>query len=141
MLVVIDANELFALLIRGSKGSEYLLLSNRVELIAPEFLLAEFERHKEEILSKTHKSETEFAMLLSVFRRRIKFIPKQEFEDSMKKALKLLPQNPKDAPYIALALKYNACIWSEDRPLKQQSRVKVLNTGELLKELKSPNAP
>ena len=141
MLVVVDANELFSLLIRGSGNSEYIFFSNRAELIAPEFLLIEFEKYKEEILDKTHRSTTELSMLLSIFRRRIKFIPEQEFKDLLKEAAAHLPEDPKDAPYLALAMKYNALIWSEDRALKKTSPAKVSNTDELLKELKEPAKP
>jgi predicted nucleic acid-binding protein len=141
MLVVVDANELFSLLIKGSKNSEYIFFSNRAELIAPEFLLIEFEKYREEILDKTHRSTIELSMLLSVFKRRIKFIPEQEFKDLLKEAAASLPEDPKDAPYVALAMKYNAVIWSEDKVLKRRSPVKVSNTGELLKKLKEPAKP
>ena len=37
--------------------------------------------------------------------------------------------------YFALALKLNCPIWSEDKALKKQSKVKVYSTSELLKEI------
>ena len=72
MLVVIDANELFSLLIKGSKLSKEIFLSKNIELIAPEFILEEFTNNKSELLSKTHRTETEFSEVLSVFKNRIK---------------------------------------------------------------------
>jgi len=39
--------------------------------------------------------------------------------------------------YIALALKLNCPIWSNDTDLKQQDRIKVYNTKELLEEFKN----
>ena len=48
MFVVVDANELFSLLIRGTKKSESVLFSDKIDLIAPEFLLTEFSKHKNE---------------------------------------------------------------------------------------------
>ena len=56
MLVIVDANEIFSLLIKGTTKSEAILFSNTIELIAPEFLLDEFSKNKKEILTKLHRS-------------------------------------------------------------------------------------
>jgi len=135
MLVVVDANELFSLLIRGTRRSEGILFSDRVELIAPEFLLIEFSNNREEILSKTHRSEEDFSRLISVFERRIEFIPREEFEDFIPRASEILKEHLKDVPYLALALRYNCPIWSEEKLLKKQSFVSVFNTFELARLL------
>ena len=137
MLVVIDANELFSLLIKGTIKSESIIFSDNIELIAPEFLLIEFSRNKQEILLKTHRSEEEFSRLISIFERRIRLKPKQEFEEFISKAAKLFPEHTKDVPYLALAMKFNCPIWSEEKLLKKQSSVKVFNTEELFEFLDS----
>jgi|SRR3989344_8920686 len=137
MLVVVDANELFSLLIRGTKNSEEILVSNKVQLIAPEFLLLEFSNNKEEILSKTHRTEERFNKLVSMFERRIKFISREEFEGFIPKACELIPDHAKDAEYLALALKYNCSLWSEEKLLKKQAEIKVFNTFELSELLKA----
>ena len=130
MEAVIDANELFSLLIRGSHSSETIFFSDRIVLIAPEFLLEEFKKNREEILKKTHKTDMDFVRLLSIYKRRITFVPKEEFVDCLDEAVSLLPDHPKDEPYLALALKRNAFIWSEDKALKRQSRVLIRTTKE-----------
>ena len=131
MLIVIDSNELFSLLIRGSQRSETIFFSEDIELIAPEFLLIEFSNNKKEILSKTHRSEEEFLRLFSIFERRIKFIPKEEFEEFITQTLELFPKHTKDAQYLALAMKFSCILWTEEKLLKKQSSIKVLNTWEL----------
>jgi len=40
-----------------------------------------------------------------------------------------------DIEYLALALKLNCPIWSEDKRLKKQTLVKIINTTELIREL------
>lgn len=135
MFVVADANELFSLLIKGTEKSECVLFSDDVELIAPEFLLVEFANNELEILSKTHRSEEDFSRLLSIFERRIRFVPKEDFTGFIPQALEILKEHLKDAPYVALALKFNCAIWSEDKSLKKRAVVGVLNTDELLAEL------
>ena len=44
-------------------------------------------------------------------------------------------KNKKDVLYFALALKLKCGIWSNDKKLKEQNKVKVYCTGELLKEI------
>lgn len=137
MLVVIDANELFSLLIKGSKSSKEIFLSKNIELIAPEFILEEFTNNKDELLVKAHRTETEFLEVLSVFKNRIKLFPEQEFCQFMPEACKLLPEHIKDALYLALALKFDCLIWSEEKLLKKQCKIKVFNTKELFDKLNS----
>jgi len=132
MLIVADANELFSLLIRGNIYSEIIFFSDEIELIAPEFILIEFSNNKEEILSKTHRTEYEFSKLLSVFERRIRLIPQEEFEKFIPEAYKLFPEHQKDIPYLALALRFNCPIWSEEKLLKKQNKVEVFTTRELI---------
>ena len=137
MLVIVDANEVFSLLIKGTTKSEAILFSNTIELIAPEFLLDEFSKNKEEILTKSHRSRDEFFRLLSIFERRIELVPKEEFKNFIPRVLELFPEHTKDFPYLALALKFNCPLWSEEKLLKRQSVVKILNTKELFELLKS----
>lgn len=42
-----------------------------------------------------------------------------------------------DFDFIALAIKLNCPVWSNDPHLKQQSLVKVFNTNEFIKEFNS----
>ena len=135
MLAVVDANELFSLLIKGNGKSEMLFFSENVELLAPEKILLEFARHKSEILKKTHRSNEEFSRLLSIAEKRIELVPKEEYNPYLPKALSLLPTHPKDAQYFALALKYSCILWSEEKLLKKQSSVIVLNTQEFFEKL------
>lgn len=40
-----------------------------------------------------------------------------------------------DSEYFALALKLNCAIWSNDKRLKQQDKIKVYSTEDLVKVL------
>ena len=60
-----------------------------------------------------------------------------KFIDFSKEAYEIMKDiDEKDTPYIALALKLNCPIWSNDTDLKKQNKVKVYNTKELLEEFK-----
>ena len=56
MLLVVDANVLFGALIGRGKTLE-IFLSDKVYLLAPEFLFEEFEKHKFEIAEKGNASD------------------------------------------------------------------------------------
>ena len=66
---------------------------------------------------------------------RVDIIPSSKLIPFLNVALSILPKHTKDVQYLAAALKYNCEIWSDDKILKQQSKVKVFSTSELIKEL------
>jgi len=135
--LVVDSNILFAALIRKGLTSR-LILSERVELYAPERLFDEFEKYREYILSKTHRSEEDFERFLSILEGRIEIIPRCEFESWLKEAKRVCKLD--DFPFVALAKALECAIWSNDRELKKFSEktkyVEVLSTKEVLERLR-----
>ena len=134
MIIVVDANILFSAIIKEGKTAE-LLFSDKLELILPEFIFSEFNKYKDEILKKTHRSLEDFTKFLLILEDKIEVIPSSELKHFLKQANSLSPES-KDIQYFAAALKYNCGIWSNDKLLKKQSKVKIYPTSELLKELK-----
>lgn len=133
MRLVIDANALFSALIKDSLSSD-LVFSNRLELIAPEFLLHELKKHRDMLISKTYMSDDQFLRVLDALKRRIKLVNEKESVGFLDCAAGFSP-DPSDTPYFAVAILLGIPIWSNDKALKKQNRVKVYNTTELLKEL------
>ena len=115
--LVIDANILFAALIKNSKTAE-IILEKQVSLFAPEYLIEEFGKYRAIILEKMHRTEVEFNRFLKILRRRIRIIKKEEIEPFIKNAIQFSP-DPKDSLYFALALKLNIPIWSNDKRSKK----------------------
>ena len=74
----------------------------------------------------------EFFRLLEVLKRRIAIIPLEELVLYIDEAEKLTP-DPDDMAYFALALKLNCAVWSNDKKLKEQDKIKIYNTHELSK--------
>ena len=62
-------------------------------------------------------------------------VPKEKYSDFIGEAEKFSPDE-KDVMYLALALKLKCAVWSNDKKLKQQDRVKVYSTEDLRNELK-----
>lgn len=131
MKLVVDANILFAALIKEGSTAE-LLISDKLQLFAPEFLFTEFVKYEELILKKTHRSREEFNQLLDLLKEQITIIPKKEIIPFINKAEKISP-DLKDTVYLALAFALKSDIWSNDKKLKQgQEKITIFSTEELI---------
>ena len=132
MDLVVDANVLFAVLIKDSFSAR-LVFNEEFHLFTPEYIFVEIEEHLEEITRKTERTIVDFYNLLEVLKRRIVLVPLEELTEYVEEAEKITP-DPDDMAYIALALKLNCAIWSNDKELKEkQSMVKVYPTHELVR--------
>jgi len=131
MDLVIDANVLFSALIKDSFAYN-LLFSDTSHIFTPEYIFTELEKHKEEILKKTERTEGEFFRVLETLKQRIIIVPLEELVPYVEEAERLTP-DPDDMAYFALALKLNCAIWSNDKKLKEQNKIKVYHTNELSK--------
>ena len=132
MALVIDANILFAALIKESVTSDILF---RHRLYAPEFIFEEFKEYKEELKQKTQRTDEDFSQLLDLFERKVILIPKEEIDPFIKRAEKISPDQ-KDVLYIALALRLHASLWSNDKKLKEkQNEITVYTTTDLFEQM------
>ena len=134
MRFVVDTNVLFTFFWKNSftKG---LLVDQDLEFFSPEFALEEINKYSDEIIGKTGISLEKFKELRSDLAIFVEFIPLEEYKQFLPEALSLIPMYPNDTDFLALALKLTLPIWSNDPHLKQQSKVKVYSTSELLKEV------
>jgi predicted nucleic acid-binding protein len=131
MNLIIDANILFSILIKGGKTEE-LLFQEYLYAYAPEFLLDEFQKYERIILEKTSRNHEEFKELVNTLKKRITMIPNEEIEPFLKEARKISPDK-KDVKYFAAALKLNCAIWSNDKPLKNQGMIRIYSTKDLIR--------
>ena len=134
MKLVIDANIIFAALIKGGLTAE-LIISNELQLFAPEFLLEEFSKYQNQILEKTHRSKENFGNFVRILKEYITFIPQKNITPFLEKANAFSP-DPKDSVYLALALALKSAVWLNDKKLKkEQNHIKVLSTEDLIKKI------
>ena len=134
MDLVIDANILFSILIKY-ENNEDLLFQEDLHIFAPEFLFEEFEKYKSLILEKTEREEKDFDKFLGILKKKIKIIPNEEIELFIEEAKSICPDE-KDIDYFALALKLKCGIWSNDKELKEQNKIKVYSTNDLIQSFK-----
>ena len=136
MELVVDANILVAGFLRAAVTRE-LLLDERLTLWTPEYALLEAQR----ILS-TPRIQRKFGTLspeqvkltLAAMTSRIQVLPETAYRTNLPEA-KICTPDPADAPYVALALHLKIPIWSHDALLKEQDRVVVYTTQEVLDRL------
>lgn len=133
MKLVIDTNEIFSFFNERSKARSISLIPE-LELYSPSFSLDEIEEHKSEILERFSLSETQFLLIKKLLGVVVKFDREEEYAKFLSEAEQISP-DPEDIDFFALALKLNCSLWSEDKLLKQQSKVKVFSTDELMEFL------
>ena len=131
MILVVDANVLFSALIKNSLTAE-LIFEEDLKLFTCEFIIEEFFKHESEILKKTHRTREEFVTIMHQLKEIIIVVPKEEYSKFISEAEKFSPDE-NDTLYFALALKLKSAVWSNDKMLRKQDKVKVYQTSEIMR--------
>ncbi|QKZ11113.1 PIN domain-containing protein [Spirosoma sp. KUDC1026] len=122
MTFVIDANILMSALISGK--AFYRTIFNALDVVTPDFALIEIDKYRETILSKAKlKGEDMQRFTLALFEG-ITVLPNYILStESIAKASRLIINvDPKDIPYLALAIQTNAVLITRDRPIYTAAR-------------------
>lgn len=144
MLLVVDANVVFSALYSKSFAFDVFAVNNirgLFEFVAPEFLFHEIENRMDKLLSKSKLPREDIEEALEFVKGEIEIIPAAEFVDLVPKAVQMLGNHVKDAPYVALALKLDCPIFSGEKKLKALPSVKAFSPRELLDMLDDPAGP
>ena len=135
--VVIDSNILFSALIRDSH-TRRVVIEYRGIFLVPSFVFNEIEEHKNELLEKSGMTNGVFHELLKILSSKLEIVPPKMLFPFIGKAYELGKYiAPDDSPFIACALAYpESLIWSDDKRLKKQQVINVLNTREFSRWIK-----
>ncbi len=129
---VLDTNIIFSSLLKDSTARK-IILSDIFELFAPEFLFTEINKYKRTILDKTGLGKNNFEFLLLLLQSHVAVISFREFSGFLNEAEALMKNiDLKDAPFIALAIKLEIPIWSNDLHFKKQNKVLSYTTDEII---------
>jgi len=136
--IIVDANILFSFFKKDSVRRQVFeeLLSAEYELLSPHFVLVELRSDADRIMQFSGISKGEFEFALSILEEEIKLMPEEKYNKFLSKASEISPHT-KDIPYFALSLSLNCPIWSDEKAFKEQSKVKVFTTEELIKSFSS----
>ena len=125
-----DANIIFSALIKKGLTSE-ILFDNTFEFYSSDYLFQELREHENILLKKTERNRKEFNNLILLLKNVIWVINKKDYQAFFELAKKHCP-NTDDIPYLALAIKLNCPIWSNDKRLASQNKVKIFATAAIL---------
>jgi len=134
--LVVDANILFAALLKDSITRKMLSPYIGIKLFTPDFSQKELLHFSNTLSKRLRIQKIEIIRLIGNLMESssIKIIPIHEYQSFLSQARQITPDRW-DAPYFALALKLDCPLWTNDKELKKQGMVKVYSTHELLKEL------
>lgn len=134
--LVVDANVLFSALL-AKKTTRGLFFNPPRQTLRPRVLLEELEKHLEsdlELRKKLRQTPEETKAVVHELKHSVEVISSRDYAPLLEKALEISPDEY-DAPYFALALFLEIPLWSNDKRLKKQEAVKVLDTKEVLELL------
>ncbi|HLD75872.1 MAG TPA: PIN domain-containing protein [Candidatus Norongarragalinales archaeon] len=133
MIIVTDSNILFSAFLRDGL-TRRLLFHPRLEAYLPQFFTEEWDKHAHSLAARTGLSEAYLKSTKEILLSRVQVAKAERYLRFRSEAKKVSP-DPDDADFFALALALNCPIWSQDKALKRQNYVKVINTIELSKAL------
>lgn len=131
MKLVIDTNISFSLLKKDS-FTRKLVQEYSLDLYSHKFILDELEEHSEELCRLLKVSKDKFQRIKEIFQKLVNLKVKVSPQQLNRVASLISDQD--DKQYLALALKLNCPIWSNDSHFQEQSViniVKVFKTDEL----------
>lgn len=137
MKIVIDSNRVFAALLKENTTRK-ILFCTEINFYAPDCITIELGKYKQEILKKLDLNEEEYEILLSLIFENITIVPIEEYSEFVRILEKMI-SDPKDIPYLALAISLQANgIWTHDPHFKEQTEVKIFTNIDLLRREINP---
>lgn len=132
MKIVIDSNILFSALIKDSVTRRIILEYDGFFLF-PSFIFEELEKHKAELLKKSGMKRKSFETLLNLLIQKVLIISTDVLSQYRARAYDLVRDiDPDDTLFVACALAYpSSVIWSDDKKLKEQNKIRIINTAEM----------
>ncbi len=113
--LVVDTNVLFRLF---KKGSPIRVLSKYLTLYTPAYALFELYEKQGRVIKKLKINESDFFKIFFSLRHIVEFVPETDYTDKIQEAYEIAKDfDPKDTSFIALALKLNVPIWTNDKAM------------------------
>ena len=132
MKIVIDANRIFAALIKDST-TRAILYDENFEFITPDFTTTELNKYKEDVKLKSKLDDKGFEVLLAIVFDQIIIVPETDYTNIVEKYRSEI-KDKKDLPYLALCIVSKADgIWTHDSNIIEQKIVKVFTNIDMLR--------
>ena len=136
MKIIIDTNILISSLLKDSTTRK-ILLNESLNFYLPEIVLSEVNKYLPYIIKKSRLSEVEIKIILNTLLENLILVPIDEYGKKIKEGMKIIGNiDEKDVQFIALALSIeNDGIWPNDKHFKEQQKIKIFKTIDILKFL------
>lgn len=133
MKIVIDTNVFISAILRDGRVRT-LIVNSLVPLIFPETILDELRKHEDELIEKSGFTKEEYNNVINKLLVYMEIVPTETIKPYREQALGIVGNiDINDTIFFAAALANNpAIIWSEDKKLKRQNEIIVLNTAEII---------
>ena len=131
---VIDTNILIGALVKDNSFKARLLKDRNFKFFYPDYGLLEIEKFRAYICQKRERTHTcpSYEYAIKFLLESITIIPRQLYTDQIPTAYAQMAEiDPKDTPFLALALHLECPLWSDDNHLKRQSLLTCYTTGEI----------
>jgi predicted nucleic acid-binding protein len=130
---VLDTNVILKALIKDSVVRGILLRSTH-EFLIPEHAIDETRKHLGTVAEKSGLSKSEINSVIDTLLVSIKVVPAEKIISKWKEAEDLMAEvDMGDAPFVAAAISVSCDgIWSDDKHLRRQDRVRVWTTKEIV---------
>jgi predicted nucleic acid-binding protein len=137
MRIVLDTNIFFATIIKDSTTRKIILYYDG-SFLFPSFIFDEMKFHFDELIKKSGLSKSEFIAVVSSLLRKMSIIDTKSLIKHREKAMRIVENiDTNDVIFFACALAHpESIIWSDDKKLKNQKQIKVLNTKEIIGQLR-----
>jgi predicted nucleic acid-binding protein len=138
--LVVDTNILISALLKDESLTARILRSNACAFYYPWDGLAEIDYYREYIISKRTKyiQASSFEHALQFVLESVSIVPSEMYSCRMEEAFALMKdRDPKDTPFLALALQLGSPLWSNDNHFKDLQEVVVYSTRYLVDYLRS----
>ena len=138
--LVVDTNILISALLKDDSITARLLRSNACSYYYPWDGLTEIDYYSEYIISKRNKyiQASSFEHALQFVLGSISVVPSEMYSYRMKEAFSIIKdRDPKDTPFLALALQLGSPLWSNDKHFQDLPEVIAYSTGALIEHMRS----
>lgn len=133
MKLIVDSNRILSALLKGG-SSRKIISSQNIEFYTIDYVLGEVRKYMNYISQKSGLSETEIETLLTFFLENVSIISDEKIKSKMHEAKEIMEDiDIRDSPILACALAIpNDGIWTEDKHLKKQNKIKIWSSADLL---------
>lgn len=130
IIIVVDANIILSALLGGS--ARFILFKTEFEFVTTDFTIKEVEKYLDVVVAKSGVSEKEVIHALTLLP--IEVYSNNFYQAHLKKAKELINSiDPKDTDILALTLKLNTYLWSQDKHFEEiENHIKLIKTESLI---------